>query len=150
MKKDDIYPSKYLKAADLNGEDVTYVIAESAVEMIGDDRKLVVYFQGEEKSLVCNPTNYDRIAYFLGDETDNWPGKEVVLYAEMVNFKGKLTEAIRVKAPPKARQARPAPPGSKATGLPRDETDQRRGPKPIIQSGRRSSEPSEEDMAGNG
>ena len=52
----------------------------------------------------------------------------------MVNFKGKLTEAIRVKAPPKRGQ--PAKPVS-------------RGPKPIVQGGKRS-EPTEEDMAQNG
>ena len=101
MKKSDIFPSNYVKASDIEDREVTVVIGDSKMEKLGDDNKLVVYFQGKSKGLVCNMTNYDRIAYMYGDDTDSWNGKEIVLYTELVTFQGKTGPAIRVKQPPK-------------------------------------------------
>ncbi len=97
MELSSIFPSKYLKAADLKGREPTVVIASAEIEKIGDDNKLVLYFQDKDKGIVCNRTNADRIAYMYGTDTDSWIGKKIVLYTEMVNFQGKVTEAIRIK-----------------------------------------------------
>jgi hypothetical protein len=99
MELATIFPSKYIKAADLKGHEPTVVIARAEIEKLGEDSKLVLYFQGKEKGLVTNRTNADRIAYLYGQDTDDWIGKEIVLYTDMVNFQGKVTEAIRVKPP---------------------------------------------------
>ena len=41
----------------------------------GNDRKMVVYFYGVEKGLICNSTNLNAIASILkSDETDDWTG----------------------------------------------------------------------------
>ncbi len=101
MELSSIFPSKYLKAGDLKGREPTVVIASAEIEKLGDDDKLVLYFQGKDKGIVCNRTNADRIAYMYGQNTDAWIGKEIVLYTEMVNFQGKVTEGIRVKPPAK-------------------------------------------------
>jgi hypothetical protein len=101
MELANIFPSKYIKAADLKGKEPTVVIAKCEIEKLGDDNKLVIYFQHKEKGLVCNRTNADRIAYLYGTNTDAWVGKEITLYTDMVNFQGKVTEAIRVKPPAK-------------------------------------------------
>ena len=101
-----IFPSRYIKAADLKGREATVVIARAEIEKLGDDNKLVLYFQNKEKGLVTNRTNADRIAYLYGTNTDSWIGREITLYTDMVNFQGKVTEAIRVK-PPAKRQPDP-------------------------------------------
>jgi hypothetical protein len=40
------------------------------------------------------------IAAICGDDTDDWPDKKIVLHPDMVAFKGKVTEAVRVKRVP--------------------------------------------------
>lgn len=109
MLLNDVFPSKYVKAADLKGREVTVVIASVDIEKIGDDRKLVVYFQGKEKGLVTNKTNANRISLLYGEDTDGWIGKEIMLGTDFVDFQGKSVEAIRVK-PPAKRTAAATPP----------------------------------------
>jgi hypothetical protein len=107
MELADVFPSNYIKAADLKGRTVTVVIADATIEKLGEDRKLVLTFQGKEKGLVTNKTNANRIAYMYGNNTDAWVGKEIALKAELVDFQGKTVEAIRVQPP--AQRAAPAP-----------------------------------------
>ncbi len=101
MKKSDIFPSQYISAADLGNKEFALTIASAAMEMVGNDdekkKKLIVRFQEAEKGLVCNVSNFDMIAFIHGDDTDGWVGKEVVLYATPVNFKGKTVMGIRIK-----------------------------------------------------
>lgn len=101
MKLNEVFPSNYIKAADLQGREVTVIIAGAAMEQLGNDNKLVITFKGKEKGLVCNKTNAGRIAYLYGDDTDEWIGNPIVLAAELVDFQGKTVEAIRVRAPAK-------------------------------------------------
>jgi hypothetical protein len=109
MELANIFPSKYVKASDLQGREVTVVIARAEIEKLGDDNKLVIYFQGRNKGLVTNRTNADRIAYLYGTNTDSWMGKEIILYVDLVSFQGRTVEAIRIKPPPqRAAPARPA------------------------------------------
>ena len=99
MKGSDIFPSKYIKADDLNGRDVLVIINDTTIEKIGDESKLILYFKNKEKGMVCNKTNYNRIAYLYGDETDDWSGKEIVLTSEFVEFQGKTVKGLRIRAP---------------------------------------------------
>jgi hypothetical protein len=105
MDVNQAFPSKYIKASDLQGRDVNVVIADAIIEEIGQtkDKRLVCYFQGKEKGLVVNRTNALMIADLYGNDTDEWTGKEIVLYSTRVPFQGQMTDAIRVKAP--ARRA---------------------------------------------
>lgn len=100
MHINEAFPSKYVRAADLKNSEVTVVIATVDVENISPtERKLVMTFQGKQKGMVLNKTNANRIAYVYGNDTDDWIGKEIVLYPEMVEFQGRMVEAIRVKPP---------------------------------------------------
>lgn len=99
MELANIFPSKYIKAADLQGREPTVTIARAEIDTIGEDRKLVLYFRGKDKGLVTNRTNADRIAHLYGSNTDAWVGRDIVLFCDMVNFQGKVVEAIRVRAP---------------------------------------------------
>lgn len=98
MKLTNVFPSNFLKASDLNGREHTLTIAKCLMEEVGDDNRLVIYFAGKEKGMVCNKTNANRIALYYGDDTDGWIGKQITIGCELVEYQGKTTEAIRVKA----------------------------------------------------
>ena len=93
----EMYPSKYLKAADLQGRNIVVTISLVEIEKIGDDNKPVIYFLGKTKGAVLNKTNASNIAILYGDETEDWVGKEIVLFPAMVDFQGRTVEAIRVR-----------------------------------------------------
>ena len=100
MKASAAFPSKYLRAADLNDADHTVVMKNVEIEKIGDDdQKPVLYFAKGTKGLVLNKTNSKVIARAYGDEMDDWEGKSIVLYPAMVEFRGDMVEAIRVRLP---------------------------------------------------
>jgi hypothetical protein len=111
----DIYPSAFFKAADLNGKTVTKEVADVTLEEIGTDRKLVLHFANEDKGLVLNKTNSNNIALVYGMDTDGWIGAHVQLYPTMVDFQGRSTEAIRIKAIARASGKRQGPPPATAT-----------------------------------
>ena len=67
------------------------------MEEIGGEHKPVLYFQNHERGIVLNKTNSSIIADMYGEETDDWPGKRVVLYPARVEFQGKIVDAIRIK-----------------------------------------------------
>lgn len=99
MKLNEAFPSTYLKSDDLQGKDASVVIATAEMETVGDERKLVLTFQGKKKSMICNKTNASRIAFLYGDETDDWVGKEIILTSEFVEFQGKTVKGLRVRPP---------------------------------------------------
>jgi hypothetical protein len=101
MRITDAFPSDYLKAADLQGREITAAMSIVKMEAIGRDKDMlpVLYFQGKAKGLVLNKTNANTIVSLYGDDTDNWTGSEILLYEAMVEFQGKMGPAIRVRAP---------------------------------------------------
>jgi hypothetical protein len=118
MKTSQAFPSDYLKASDLKGKSVNVTI--ESVEMVdmgqGRDKesKLLIWFVGKQKGLVCNKTNAGTIEKLTGsDETNNWVGKQITLCAREVEFQGDMVWAIRVslKAPgnPAPAVSAPAP-----------------------------------------
>jgi hypothetical protein len=114
----DMYPSRYLKAGDFEDGDATLTIADIRQERIGQGRdaddKWIVYFEEEEKGLVLNKTNSNSIAKLHGDDTDDWIGKEITLFATEVQFQSEMVEAIRIRSKPPRRKAAPARPAAKA------------------------------------
>ncbi len=101
MKVSDAFPSNYLKATDFTDGPALLIMDRTEFETIGDDRKMILFFQGKEKGLVCNKTNANTIAAIYGDDTDDWKGKEIVLFEAYVDFQGKSVPSIRVRAPKK-------------------------------------------------
>lgn len=105
------FATKYLKASDLQGRDVTVKMGRVEQEKIGDDHKLILYFQGKEKGMVLNKTNANSIADVYGGETNDWYGQSIILFEQMVDFQGKRVPGLRVRAPrreaPPVRQTAP-------------------------------------------
>jgi len=103
MKVSDAFPSKWLKASDLDDQDMTVTIKSAVVQMIGQgedqQQKLVLFFQESEKGLVLNKTNAGIIERLHGGDTDHWIGKRVTLWPNHdVQFGSEVVSAIRVRS----------------------------------------------------
>ena len=110
----DMFPSTYLKAADLRGRAVPVTIRTVDQEELGGEQKYIVYFEGKDRGLVLNKTNANMIASSYGDETLKWTGCDVVLYPDKVPFQGRIVDAIRVRIPAAPEEVRE--PGSDESG----------------------------------
>ena len=108
----EAFPSKFLKASDLQGRTVTVVIERVEFEPVGQDRQMkpVVYFEGKDKGMVLNKTNAMTIAQMFGPETDNWNGGTIEVFPAFVDYQGKQVQGLRVRMPvqQQAPAARPA------------------------------------------
>lgn len=126
MELSSVYGGDSLKAADLQGAEPVVTIATVTVKEFDKGRKLVVTFVGKKKALICNKTNANRIAFVHGTNTDNWIGKKIQLYTDLVDFQGKATEAIRVRPVKQGAAARttpaPAPAPSEDDDAPFDDS----------------------------
>src|SRR5262249_12267524 len=112
----DFDKSKYLRAEDLKSEK-KFRIKAVTVEAVGTgsekEQKLVVWFTNDERGLVLNKTNNRALRGAFGDDVDGWKGKIVIIFPTMVDMRGKMTPALRVRIPtPKGGdgQAVAAPP----------------------------------------
>lgn len=112
---DLLYPSKYVKGAELGGKDVTVTIEsiEPRHELQRTDKskdyKPILNFKDAEKAMVLNKTNAQTIAAMYGPEAMEWIGKRITLYCKKVEAFGKVYDAIRIRAKvPAAKAARPA------------------------------------------
>ncbi|MHC2315175.1 hypothetical protein ACVIHC_002221 [Bradyrhizobium diazoefficiens] len=106
MKLTDVFPTKYIKVEDLQKRDVALTIRECKIEKLDNDQKLVLYFLGKDKGMVCNKTNAARIELIHGGDTDGWLGKQILIGPELTNdLQGKAVMAIRVKGLPQAPAA---------------------------------------------
>jgi hypothetical protein len=98
------FPSKYLKAADLDGRDVTLTIGSISVEQMeenGSETKPVVNFSDHpNQGLVLNKTNATTIADLHGEDTDHWAGKQITLFPTTCESFGKMVACIRIRSTP--------------------------------------------------
>src|SRR6187549_594613 len=101
MHVDQLWPSKYVKAQDLDGRTVTVTIREVKIEeMTNNEQKVkkpVLYFNEAEKALILNKTNGRTIAALYGPETNNWTGQRITLFTKQIKYFEKMQLCIRVK-----------------------------------------------------
>jgi hypothetical protein len=88
---DSLYGSKYLSVPDLKGQQPRRKIGKVDVETLKEKdgttkRKYVIYFDGEDKGLVCNKTNATKLADAFSKRYADWPGNFVELYSEMTSL----------------------------------------------------------------
>ena len=101
MTRNEVYPSRWLKAADLSPDGEQVTIRKVTVEEIGEEReeKPIMSFDELDKELVVNVTNWDSIEELTGEhDSDKWAGHVIKLVRVRVPFGGKNVEAIRVEA----------------------------------------------------
>ena len=104
MNINNVYPGRWLKAADLAGKPAVLKIAAADMEELQSpdgsrQTKLVLRFADEPKSLVVNKTNLYNISEFLGAETDDWVGHPIEVYPDRTDLGGKRVACVRVRAP---------------------------------------------------
>ena len=110
-KLNQVFGGDYLKAEDLQGKSVPVIIESVDVKDFDDGKKLIITFEGKDKTLVCNKTNASILEETLGSsDTDDWIGKRAVLITKKVEFQGKLVPAIRFSLEPNAAPVKQAPP----------------------------------------
>ena len=107
MKIDVMFPSKYLKASDLNGKDFALTIKAITIDEVvmrggGKKKKGVLWFEGAEKQLILNKSNATGIDESVGGgkgDTDNWIGKRIILTAvQTMDKRDKgLVDCIRIR-----------------------------------------------------
>jgi hypothetical protein len=115
-----LFPSRFLRAEDLKSPRIVK-IARVAIEQLGDDRKLVLYFEREAKGLAINRTNFTALCDLTSEtDSDLFVGHTLELFAQSVPFRGQIVPAIRLRRPRKARAAVPPP---VAADAPDDEAD---------------------------
>jgi hypothetical protein len=116
MHIDQLYPSRFLRCADLNGKPMRVTIAGLKREDVGGEAKVIVSFTNGVKALILNKTNAKAIAKVLGDETTGWRGKAITLVPAQVDFRGDIVDAIRVRAVP-PQQSSTEPPSEVSPDL---------------------------------
>jgi hypothetical protein len=98
-----LFPSDWICAADLRGQDAVVTISKVSLEELrmednSKERKCVIEFQGKKKKLVLNKTNMKMIGKVLKSfETDDWVGKQVALYPTTCKAFGEIVDCIRVR-----------------------------------------------------
>lgn len=95
----DLVQSKYLKASDLQGRRIKLPIDRVEIEAVGQNKEMkpVMYFVNKAKGIVLNKTNLVNAASAFGNETDDWAGKEVILYSVKVqNQNGQMVDGLRL------------------------------------------------------
>lgn len=125
MRTNDLFPSRFLKAEDFeDGELRTLTVKSVDLEELGQGKdkkeKPVIYFRDSDKGLVLNKTNCSIIAKLYGEETDDWFGKKITLYAIETESFGDIVRAIRVRDTSKRVAAGNGKP--KPAMLPADDT----------------------------
>ena len=113
--RDEVFPSKYLKAADLGGKPITVTIESAPLETLKNPEgkeqlKTVLYFMKAKKALPLNMTNWDAVAEIAGGDSDDWPGCQVELYPDKTQMAGKIVDCIRMRAPAQRELPKPKPP----------------------------------------
>ena len=97
-----MFPSRFVTGKTLQGQAVTVTVAEVVQEAVhrqdGDVQVWVLHFAGKIAGLVLGKELAQEIAKLLGDDTEGWKGKRLVLYPKPMNVAGRAVVAVRVKA----------------------------------------------------
>lgn len=94
--------SKYLRAEDLDREKkfrIKAVTEEEVGEGRDKEKKLTVWFTNDERGLVLNRTNNRTIRGAFGDPVQGWPGKILVVFPTLSEFRGKMVPAVAAPDP---------------------------------------------------
>jgi len=97
MNINDVFPSSFLEASDLQGRKIKLEIGGVDIEELGGERKPILRFSGKDKGLVLNKTKSMTLAEAFGPETEGWAGREVALYPTKVSYNGKMVDSIALE-----------------------------------------------------
>jgi len=93
--------SEFLKADDVGDKEYKMKISGTKEHTFDNKQEpsLILLFEGAQKGLALNKTNFKRVAEAYGYDDANWVGKPVIVYAEPTEYQGKETMGLRVRVP---------------------------------------------------
>ena len=131
MKKSDVFPSDYYNSGDVKTGPILLTISQIRIEPVRNGTntsdKCVAHFrEPNSKKLVVTSTKFDVIAMIAkSDDTEDWPGVQIVRELGQANYQGKLVDAISIRAPRRPnRLAAPAAPIPRPATTEADPDDQ--------------------------
>jgi hypothetical protein len=106
----DSIPSKYLKAADLDGRPHLVTVKKFSVEKSDTEKFPVVWFDEFDKGLRLNVTNGKKIESIAGSaDPARWTGSRAVIFPTETELRGETVDCIRVRAPKPGAKLPPKP-----------------------------------------
>jgi hypothetical protein len=99
MRKNEVFPARFLKSADAKTKPIFATISHMEMEMVGqgaDQKKKPVLYLEERKPMVLNATNWESLEEAFGD-SDDWPGHKIKIKCERTQFQGKTTDGLRIE-----------------------------------------------------
>jgi len=131
----DMIESKYLKQSDAPDPVIVTVnkIGKINIAKEGDrpEEKWAVRFREFNKPMLLNSTNIKLLENACrSDDTDDWVGKEVILYTDnSVSFGGQIVGGLRIRKQQAAPTRKPTPAPTQARDLtPRAVSEEDAGP----------------------
>jgi hypothetical protein len=91
--------SRYFKAAETQ-DAKKLKIKGVTEEEVGQEKKLVVWFDNDRHGLILNKTNNRILRAAFGDDCAGWKGKIIVVFPTTTEFQGRMVPALRVRIPP--------------------------------------------------
>ena len=80
---------------------MTPTIADVREEEVGSgedaEDRFVLHFEDDTKPLVLNKTNGSVLLDAFGLESDDWIGKQVILYRDRTAFRGEMVDCLRLR-----------------------------------------------------
>lgn len=112
---DQAYPSRWLKAGDLETDRATVVtVKDINFEPIGQDKTMTLvlnFTEFPDKGFILNKTNASTLKALFGADPNAAIGKKIALYVTEVAFSGKMVDAIRISTKiPGVKQPQPQQP----------------------------------------
>jgi hypothetical protein len=111
MKITDLFPSKYLRAADLQGKPRVVTIEKVEHEVFKDDgadviKAVLVFKEKGTRPVVINKTNFGTLVSITGEDDDDlWAGHKIELRSQKVMGPGgKVVDSIRVHEAPQPKK----------------------------------------------
>jgi hypothetical protein len=124
-KVSETYTGQYLNATELMplGQRRYALIHQVTQELVGQnkDAKLVLDLVSTNgrpwpKSCVLNKGNALQLQAAYGDDTDDWMGKRIEIWAENVSFQGRIVPGIKVLPQPSQQPVRALPAAGQGNG----------------------------------
>jgi len=112
MDINSLFPSRFLKATDLQNQSVTATIENASLEQFNDGKKLVLTLKDKDKAVVLNKTNTLALAAAFGSESNDWPGQRIQITSEFVTYRGQSTRGLKI------RPLTPGPSAKPGSGVP--------------------------------
>lgn len=101
INMNDAFPSKWLKAADVEDDRIVTMRNVTMEEVADGERKPVLWLEEFDKGVVLNKTNGTNISQLYGPDSDGWIGRQMTLSTAWVDFNGKSTLSLRLYPPRK-------------------------------------------------